>query len=179
MSEHRRDDTDRTPLQQPRPSMEPTRPAALVTAALAAAAFGWLLISQFYYDLPRLPWLPALMLAALAVGEGFAAYTTKARIERRPGHPPPDPLYVARLVVLAKASSMVGAIFGGFYAAVTGWLLIERGRNAHPAQDLPAVLAGVVASALLLAAALWLESACRVPPERPDESGKPPSERTS
>jgi len=168
----------RTPLQRPRPSMEPTRPAALVNAALVAAALGWLLISQFYYDLPRLPWLPALILAALALGEGFAAYTTKARIERRPGYPPPDPLFVARLVVLAKASSLVGAIFGGFYAAVAVWLFIERGRNVHPAQDLPAVLASVVASVLLLAAALWLESACRVP-ERPDESGKPPADQAN
>lgn len=163
---------------QPRPSMEPTRPATLVVAALAAAAVAWLIISRFYYELPRLPWIPALTLAALAAGEAVAAYSTKARIDRKSGQPPVDPLLVARLVVLAKASSLVGAIFGGFYAAVAGWLLIERQRNIHPAQDLPAVFAGVGACVVLLVAALWLERSCRIP-KQPDESGKIPSDQVS
>lgn len=162
--------------QQPEPSVGPTRPATLFVAALAAAAVAWLVISRFYYDLPSLPWLPALTLAALAVAEAVAAHYTKARIDRKPGHDPIDPLLVARLVALAKASSLAGAIFGGFYLGVTGWLLIERQRNAHPAQDLPAVLAGVAASVVLVAAALWLERSCRIP-EQPDESEKTPSDQ--
>lgn len=162
---------------QPRPSVGPTRPATLFVAALVAAAVAWLLISQFYYALPpRLPWLPALTLAVLAVAEAFAAYYTKARIDRKPGHEPIDPLLVARLVALAKASSLAGAMFGGFYLGVSGWLLIERQRNAHAAQDLPTALAGVAASVVLTAAALWLERACRIP-KQPDESEKTASDQ--
>lgn len=149
------------------PTMGPTRPATLVTAGLAAAALAWLLISSFYYrGIPRLPWLPAVTLAGLAVLEAYAAVNTRARIDRKPGRDPVDPLVVARFVVLAKASSLAGAIFAGCYAGLTGWLFIEQTRAA--AEDLPAAGAGLLASLALVGAALWLERACRVP-KRQDE----------
>ena len=156
--------------------MEPTRPAALVVAGLAAAALAWLLISFSYQHIPRLPWLPALTLAALAVLEAYLALNSRARIDRRPGRDPVDPLAVARFVVLAKASALVGAIFSGFYAGVTGWLLIERTRAAS--DDLPAAIAGLVASLALVAAALWLERACRVP-EGPDDEAPEDRDRAA
>jgi hypothetical protein len=167
----------RPPLSpQPRPSVRPTAPATLVVAALVSAGLGWLAVGRFYWDLPRLPWLPVITFAALAGLEAVAAQNTRARIDRRPGREPVDPLLVARFVVLAKASSMAGAIFGGLFAALGLWLLIERQRNAHAAADVPVAVGGVVASAALVAAALWLESACRVPHE-PDESDKTPTDR--
>ncbi|ASW57019.1 DUF3180 domain-containing protein [Plantactinospora sp. KBS50] len=147
--------------------MGPTRPASLVVAALVAAALAWLLISAFYADIPALPWLPAVTLAGLAVLEAYAAITTRARIERRPGREPVEPLTVARYAVLAKASSLVGAIFAGFWAGLTGWLAVERTRAAS--DDLPAAVAGLVASLALIAAALWLERSCRVPERDDDE----------
>ena len=153
-----------------RDRMGPTRPATLVVAGLAAAALSWLLISVAYGSLPDLPWLPVVTLAGLAVLEGYAAVNTRGRIERRPGRDPVNPLMVARFVVLAKASALVGAIFTGGYAGLTGWLLVESTRAAT--QDRPAALAGLVASAALVAAALWLERSCRVP-ERPDDEGEP------
>lgn len=145
----------------PEPRLGPTRPATLVVAGLTAAAVAWLLISRFYGDFPRLPWLPTVTLAALAVLEGYAAINTRARIERRPGQDPVNPLVVARFVVLAKASSLVGSIFAGFYAGLVVWLAIERTRAAT--NDLPAAVAGLVAGLALVAAALWLERSCRVP----------------
>jgi hypothetical protein len=153
--------------------MGPTRPATLLVAGLAAAALAWLLISRFYGDIPALPWLPTITLAALAVFEAYVAVNTRARIERKPGREPVDPLAVARYVVLAKASSLAGAIFAGMYAGVLGWLLIERTRAAS--NDIPAATAGLVASLALVGAALWLERSCRVP-EQPDsekESDEP------
>ncbi|MFB9238493.1 DUF3180 domain-containing protein [Plantactinospora siamensis] len=150
----------------PNPTMGPTRPASLVVAGLASAALAWLLVSSFYADLPALPWLPAVTLAGLAVLEAYAALTTRARIDRRPGREPVEPLTVARYAVLAKASSLVGAIFGGFWAGLVLWLVVERTKAAS--DDLPAAVAGLVASLCLIAAALWLERACRVP-ERPDD----------
>jgi hypothetical protein len=146
--------------------MGPTRPATLVVAGLAAAAVAWWLISSFYNDIPSLPWLPTVTLAALAVLEAYVAINTRARIERKPGREPVDPLAVARYAVLAKASSLAGAIFAGFYAGLLGWLLIERTRAAS--DDIPAASAGLVASLALVGAALWLERSCRVP-KRPDD----------
>jgi hypothetical protein len=149
--------------------MGPTRPATLVVAGLAAAAVAWWVISSFYGDIPRLPWLPTVTLAALAVLEAYVAINTRQRIERRPGREPVDPLAVARYVVLAKASSLAGAIFAGFYAGLVGWLFLERTRAADG--DIPAATAGLVASLALVGAALWLERSCRVP-KRPDDDNE-------
>jgi hypothetical protein len=151
------------------PRMGPTRPATLVVAGLAAAAVAWWMISSFYGDIPALPWLPTVTLAALAVLEAYLAINTRQRIERRPGREPVDPLAVARYVVLAKASSLAGAIFAGFYAGLVGWLFLERTRAAD--NDIPAATAGLVASLALVGAALWLERSCRVP-KRPDDDNE-------
>jgi hypothetical protein len=152
--------------------MGPTSPATLTVAGLAAAALAWVLVSGFYGEIPALPWLPPATVAALAVLEGCVAINTKARIERRPGHEPVDPLAVARYVVLAKASSLAGAIFSGFYAGILVWLLVERSRSeplTAISEDIPKAIAGLVASLAFVAAALWLERSCRVPKRPEDE----------
>lgn len=153
--------------------MRPTRPATLVVAGLAAAAVAWLLITSYYGVLPPLPWLPTVTLAGLAVFEWYAAVNTKARVERRPGREPVDPLVAARFVVLAKASSPAGAIFAGFYAGVLGWLLLQDTNAAR--NDIPSAASGLIASLALVGAALWLERACRVP-ERPEDAAEAPDE---
>ncbi len=170
-----------SPAQSPRDPdrfrMGPTRISTLVVAALAAAAVAWLLISRLYYDVaPDLPWLPVVTLAGLAVLEAYAAVNTRGRIERRPGREPVNPLLVARFVVLAKASALAGAIFAGFYAGLTGWLLIERTEAA--VGDRPAAGAGLLVSLALVAAALWLERACRVPEQEDDEDREPGDRET-
>src|SRR5262245_55722900 len=102
----------------PRPTLRPTNAATLVVAALATAALSWMVISRYYGSIPNLNWLPGLTLAGLAVVEGIAARNTKARIDRKPGTEPVNALLVARFVVLAKASSLLGAIFAGAYGGV-------------------------------------------------------------
>ncbi|MEH0824956.1 MULTISPECIES: DUF3180 domain-containing protein [unclassified Micromonospora] len=152
--------------------MGPTRISTLVVAALAAAAVAVLLISTFYYDVaPDLPWLPVVTLGTLAVLEAYAAANTRSRIERRPGRDPVNPLLVARFVVLAKASSLAGAIFTGFYAGLTAWLFLEDTNAAM--DDRPAAGAGLLAALALTVAALWLERACRVPAQEDDEDREP------
>jgi hypothetical protein len=138
-------------------------------AGLASAAVAWLSVSHWYFELPSLPVLPALTLLALAIVEFVLAQQTRARIERKPGRPGVEPLAVARYVVLAKASSLAGAIFAGFTLAVTIWLAIEAQRIDHAARGLPAAAVFALASLALVGAALWLEKACRVP-EDPDDS---------
>ena len=157
------------------PRMGPTRPATLLVAGLAAAAVAWWMISSFYGDIPSLPWLPTVTLAALAVLEAYLAINTRQRIERRPGREPVDPLAVVRYVVLAKASSLAGAIFAGFYAGLVGWLFLERTRAAD--NDIPAATAGLVASLALVGAALWLERSCRVPKRPEDDNDSDTSDK--
>ena len=118
----------------PEPRLKPTNPATLVVAGLAAAAVAWLSVSHWYFDLPALPVLPALTLLALAIVEFVLAQQTRARIERKPGRPPVEPLAVARYVVLAKASSLAGAIFAGFTIAVTIWLRDRGAAHRSAAQ---------------------------------------------
>lgn len=150
------------------PGLRPTSPATLVVAALAAASVGWLLIANDYRDFPTVTWFPAFLLAGLAVLEFVAANTTKARIDRKPGAGPVQPLLVMRYVLLAKASSLAGAIFAGFFGAVTVWLVGSLGRLDHAGSDLPPAIGSLVGAILLLAGGLLLERACRVPP-RPDD----------
>ncbi|MFC7535432.1 DUF3180 domain-containing protein [Actinoplanes sp. GCM10030250] len=159
------------------PSLRPTSISVLVVAGLAAAAVGWLVLSFTYTRLPQLPWTPALVLAVLAVAEAMLAQNTSARIQRKPGALPVQPLAVARYVALAKASSLVGAIFAGFSAGLLGWLLLEPTRAAR--EDVPATTGGLVAGLALIGAALWLERACRVPeqPDRQDDDTDRPSGR--
>jgi hypothetical protein len=153
--------------------MGPTSPSVLLVAGLAAAAAGWVLLSFFYSRMPALPWLPTLTVGALAVVEGVLAQNTRVRIERRPGQPKVDPLAVARYAVLAKASSMAGAIFAGFSAGLLAWLTLEPTKAAR--DDVPAAIGGVAASLALVGAALWLERSCRVPKQPDDdEPGRRP-----
>jgi hypothetical protein len=159
---------------EPRPSMRPTSGSTLVVAGLAMAAVTWLAISRFYGDFPAIPWLPGITLLGLAALEFAAAVNTKARIDRRPGTEPVDPLLVARYVVLAKASALAAAIFAGVYAGLVAWLATEGGRLANAQDDLPPAVIGLVGGGALIAAALLLERACRVPPPPPGSDPSKP-----
>jgi len=169
--------SDRPPTARPnppgpshRPRLRPTKVATLVVAALFAAAIGWLVIANDYGSFPTVTWLPALILAGLGVLELLAAINTKARVDRKPGAPPVEALTVFRYVVLAKASSIVGALFTGFFAAVALWLFGQpHGAQSAPARDLPPSLGGVGGGIVLLVGALLLERACRIPPPPDDE----------
>lgn len=150
--------------------MGPTRPAPLLLAALLAAAGAWLLVTTSYSVIPPIPWSPTAVLTGLGVLEGYLALNTKQRIDRRPGHELVDPIAVARFAVLAKASSLVGSIFGGFFAGLVAWLIFERTRAAN--HDLPAAIGGLVGAIILVIAALLLERACRVPKQRDEDEDR-------
>jgi Protein of unknown function (DUF3180) len=143
--------------------MTPTRPSALIVAGLACAALTWLVLRVVYNSLPPLPWTGAPALAFVAIAEFLTARNLRRRILGREGTKPPEPLYVSRMVVLAKASSMAAALITGLLAGFVGYLSGQLAAST-PKHDL--VTASVTAgTALLLAAsALYLEFCCRVPP---------------
>src|SRR5262249_59352327 len=91
--------------------MMPTRARPLVLTAVVCAAGMWLLLHEVYTSLPVLPWSGVPALALLAIAEAICGRSVRARLHGR-GTPIP-PIAVARLAVLAKASSLAGAAIGG------------------------------------------------------------------
>ena len=158
--------------------MTPTSLRTLLGLAAVTAALGWVLAALAYGDLPALPRYAGVPLVVLAVGEAAIAKVVRDRVRRRrdaAGRPRGralHPLQVARAAVLAKSSSPVGAVVAGFYAGLLGWILPRRGQA--PSYDADALAAGLTAAAgmLLVAAALALERACRIPtaPDDPTDA---------
>ena len=148
--------------------MTPTRPWTLLAVAAACAVAAWLVVRASFANLPTLPWtaVPAMLL--LAVAEALSGRNLRARISGRRRGKPLAPIAVARMVALAKASSLGGAAFGGLAA---GFLAYTVGllNLSVPRHDAINAAATVVAAAILVAAALYLEYCCRAPRDRDDD----------
>jgi Protein of unknown function (DUF3180) len=151
--------------------MNPTRPGVLVAIAVICAAAAWLTVRRTFASLPPLPWtaVPAMLL--LAIGEGLAGRNLKARIAGRAAGKPIEPIAVARMAALAKASSVAAAALGGLAAGFLGYVAGQLAKDV-PRADAFAAAGTVLAAALLVAAALYLERCCRAPepPEDRDTS---------
>jgi Protein of unknown function (DUF3180) len=147
--------------------VKPTRISTLVIIAVVCAAAGWLLLRSVYAKLPPLPWtgVPALLIAAAA--EAWTGRDLKARISgRRQGLKPVAPLFVTRMVALAKATSVAAAIIAGFSAGFDIYLAGSLNAST-PREDALTAVITFVAAVVLACAALYLENSCRVP-EDPD-----------
>src|SRR5712691_2944750 len=157
--------------------MKPTRVSTLVVVAVVGAAAGWLLLRLVYQRLPPLPWtgVPALLIAAVA--EAWTGRDLKARIAGQRGLKPAAPLFVSRMVALAKASSLAAAIIAGFAAGFAIYLSGSLSASV-PRQDALTAVVTFAAAVVLACAALYLENCCRVPadPDR-DEREAPASSR--
>lgn len=152
-----------------------TRARDLVLAGLVAAALVYLLVRVLYADMPPLPTFAGITLLVLAVVEAWFGFSLRARIRNPRGDRPLQPLTAARAVALAKASSVLGAIMLGAWLAVLAYVMPRRGELTAAADDFPSTVVGVICSAMLIAAALWLEYCCRTPR---DQDNQPP-ERSS
>lgn len=148
-----------------------TRPRDLVIAGLVTAAVVYLLVRVLYGQLPPLPTFAGVTLLVLAVVETVLAFSLRSRIRDPRDGRPVQPLTAARAVALAKASSLLGAIMVGAWLGVLGYVLPRRSEITAAADDLPSTVVGVICSALLIAAALWLEWCCRTPR---DQDNQPP-----
>ena len=156
--------------------MKPTRISTLVIIAVVCAAAGWVLLRAVYAKLPPLPWtgVPALLIAAAA--EAWTGRDLRARIAGGSGQgarrgsgqgarrdlKPPAPLFVSRMVALAKASAVAAAIIAGFAAGFDFYLAGSLTASV-PREDALTAVFTFVAAVLLGCAALYLENSCRVP----------------
>ena len=151
--------------------MTPTRPRNLLAVGLVVAVLANLVVRLTYGSLPGFPLLGGITLAVLGIAEAIGGRALRARIRREPGTTPVQPLVAARAVLVAKASSVAGAVVGGRVAGAAGLHRpAGRDRSRPRRADTAAAAVGLGCALVLVGGALWLEHCCRTPddPERPD-----------
>lgn len=151
--------------------MHPTGWRTPVLLAAVGVLLG-ALFSSVLPGLPPMPWTAIPTLLLLAFAEGFTAGRTRRRIRRAVGTEPIPPLSAARLVALAKASVLAAALFGGFCAGVALTVADNLVLPVHREVFFTA-LGTSLAAAVLAAAALYLEYACRVPDDEERDDDRP------
>ena len=155
--------------------MRPTRLTVLLALLVSAGAVAWgvLRIAENRGNVPPpLPWAAPLGIGLLAVCVLVSAVALRRRLRGSPGTRPPQPLGVARMAVLGKASSHVGSLLGGFYGGYALFLLPSLDVDARRERALVSALA-LAAAVLLVVAGLLLERSCRVP-ATPSDREPPP-----
>jgi hypothetical protein len=147
--------------------------STLLALFVATTAFSWGALRTAEARGVVLPPLPAgapVAILALGVAVVITAVALRRRLRGRPGSKPPHPIGVARLAVLGKTSSHVGALLGGAYGGLVLLLLPSLDIDARRDRALVAG-AALMAAALLVAGGLFLERCCRVPPRDEEPVG--------
>jgi polyferredoxin len=153
-----------------------TRPSLLLLLAALGAGAGWFLETALVSAgspayVP--PFTLAVVLALIGVIVVLIARPVY-RAVRRTSKTRVDPFYATRAVVLAKASSLTGSLFGGVVVGVLVFLLT---RSVVPAGSAIAMtVVTVVASIVLLAGGLIAEKMCTLPPQDDDPTQLPASQ---
>jgi uncharacterized membrane protein YidH (DUF202 family) len=155
--------------------MTATRPLTLVLLGVLGAGLGWLLqtaLASAGRPVFPLPYTLALALVAVAAIVVSLAVPVRQLVRGR-SKGPIDPLYATRVVLLAKASSLSGALLTGFGLGVVVFLLT---RPVPAVGSVAQATATAIGAILLLVGGLIAEQMCRVPPDdedRDDEDGHP------
>jgi hypothetical protein len=156
--------------------MKFTKARDLVVAGVVVAILVNLFLRLDYDSVPPLPILAGATFAVIALIETWFAFSIRARINRKPGSKPVEALTAVRAVALAKASSLIGAVMLGAWLGVIVYVLPLTDTLAVAGNDTRASIVGLVSSAGLVAAGLWLEHCCRTPEDPnpdPDEAEGP------
>lgn len=143
-----------------------TRPRELVIAGLVGLVLAYLAFKFAYSSLPQLPRYAGITLVVIAAAEAALALSIRSRIRsgRLAGA-----LGVARAVVLAKASSLLGGLMLGAWVGAIVALLPQVDQVTAAASDFRSAIIGAISAVLLIAAALWLEHCCRTPEQRDED----------
>ena len=137
----------------------------------------WAILRFAYVSLPPLPWTAVPTLLLLAIGEAYTGWNIRGRIQGKPsgrgpnGKPevkPVEPLMVARMAALGKASATAAAVLAGLFGGFAAYLGDSLDKST-PRHDFIVSAGTFVAAVALIAAALLLEWACRVPRDPDDE----------
>ena len=153
--------------------MTRTRPSLLLALGLAGAIVGWFLEVVLVAS-GRPAVIPPVTLGA-AVGLIGILIVLLAlpihRVVRKVPGAQVDPFYATRIVLLAKSSSMAGALVSGLGVAILAFLL---SRSVLPAVgSVTMAVVTTVGAIVLLAGGLIAEKMCTLPPE--DDGTKEPT----
>lgn len=148
--------------------MNATRPVVLVAVVVGIGLITWVVLRSAYVTLPPLPWTAVPTLLLLALGEAFTGFNLHGRIQHKPHTKPVEPLVVARVVALAKASSHAAAVLAGVFGGFLAYLGSALDKET-PRHDFFVSAGTFLAAVALVGAALYLEYACRVPKGPDDE----------
>jgi hypothetical protein len=117
------------------------------------------------------PYTLAFALAAIGVIVILLAVPIR-RHTRGKSHAPIDPYYATRVLMLAKACALSGALLTGIGIGVTIYLLTRS--NVPGVGSVGSAIATVVGAAVLLTGGLIAEHMCTIPPgdDEDDDPGK-------
>ena len=93
--------------------LAPTNRSTLLALLVGSAVIGWVIVQQVYGDIPRLRWYMPVWAGVLAIAEVVFAVNLRARIQRKKGAEPVDPIVAARALALANARAYLGSVFAG------------------------------------------------------------------
>ncbi|MCE1174131.1 MAG: DUF3180 domain-containing protein [Propionibacteriales bacterium] len=163
------------------PSVQPTGWQTVVVAVIVGVGLGWFgcaIPDAAGWPLPSPGWVGAALIAVLALAVGFLAWSTYRRLQVRREHIAAG--RAVRLLVLGKATLLLGAAMAGGYTAMIAYLIGRVSAEVWTPRVIIAVGA-VVASILLAIAGAFLQRSCRIPgPPHGDATpsglpGSPPS----
>lgn len=145
--------------------MTRTRPSQLFVLALAGAVAGWMLeLAMVSAGRPAV--IPPItlgiglgLIGLLIVGFAWPVF----RVVRKVEGARVDPFYATRVVLLAKSSSLAGALVAGLAGAILAFLLT---RSVLPAVgSVSMTVVTLVGAVVLLAGGLVAEKMCTLPPD--------------
>ncbi len=150
----------------------PTRVRDLVLLGAAVAVLAWVFTAYNFRDFPIIAGYTSAILLVLAATEAVAAVIVKRRVaenEVGQAHEQLHPVTVARLVALAKASAILGAVAVGAWGAVSVYLFtLDDVTKADSSK--PGTIIGTLGGVALVVAALWLEQCCKTPDDPTEDS---------
>jgi Protein of unknown function (DUF3180) len=150
-----------------------TAPTTVIAVLLVGAAVGFLLqLALATASLPKLRPEYTLVVTLFLVAVLVIGVAIPVRRSTRGTRPMPvDPFYATRVVILAKASGIAGALLTGGSAGLLIELLI---RSGSPSGDsFLRVVLTLASSVAVLVAGLVAEWLCTVPPVDDDREGEP------
>ncbi len=159
--------------------MKPTKAINLITASILGAVVAYLLSIWSVRTGRPLPistpsmltTLPLIALVLLLIAIPIFKYRSavKAAIEKKTSQTKPvkrlDPFYAIRVAMLAKATSIAGAIFVGWHVGV---LLTVLGQPTEAATAIVRCVFGITGAVLMIVSGIIVERACRIPPDAGD-----------
>lgn len=149
--------------------MTRTKPITLLLLAVLGGGVTWVLETALTSSGKPILIPPyTLGLALFAIGVIIVVLAVPVRrVARRMPNAQVDPFYATRIVMLAKASSLSGALLAGAGLSVVFYLL---SRSVLPGTSIAMAIVTAIGALILLAGGMVAEYMCTIPP---DDEEKP------